>query len=163
MISQIWINKLLEVPHPSISLAMKRNMYLAQLVLNLYDGNLKAPFKNMPPNKPLETFDEFPSYGGQDSQPEEIVEPKIVNKELPLDELNYVSSDQRTYVAIQSLCNGATLFGYVAVTIGHAGAGSLWMNSRGDTMYVVKSQCIQHRSNMAILPLYFISSRQCLT
>lgn len=142
MPSQVWINKLLEAPHPHISLAMKRNMYMSKLVLDLYSCKLKAPFISMPPNKPLETFDEFPSYGGPDSQPEEIVAPEIVNRELPLDELNHVSTDERTYVAIQSLCNGATLFGYVAVTIGHADDGSLWLNSRGETMYVVNSQCI---------------------
>lgn len=124
----------MEKPHPQVSVAMKRNMYMAQLILNLYDGKIKAPFMSLPPNKPLETFDEFPNYGGPAEPKEKIVEPDIVNKELALEELNQVSSDGRTYVAIQSLDCGATLFGYVAVTVGHFGAGSLWMNSQGETM-----------------------------
>lgn len=133
----MWIGKILETPHPDVRLAMKRNMYLAQLILYLYDGKLKAPFTSVPADGPLATYDELPFYGGapDGQRAGGTVAPETANRELPLDELNHVSSDGRTYVAVQSLCDGATLFGYVAVTIGHA--GSLWLNSRGETMWIL--------------------------
>jgi len=56
------------------------------------------------------------------------------DRELSLDELDHVSSDGRTYVAIRSIANGNTLIGYVAVTIGRVGAGPSWTNARGETV-----------------------------
>ncbi|XP_060853463.1 uncharacterized protein LOC132931603 [Rhopalosiphum padi] len=134
-IVQAWINKLMENPHPNNFKAVKRNMYLAQLLIHLYDGKLRAPFTRMPSNKPLETFDELPLYGEPDTALVEYnVTPEVFNRELPLDELNHISSDERTYIAVQSLDDGFTVFGYVAVTIGHVGTGPLWLNSRGETI-----------------------------
>ncbi|KAF0761302.1 DUF4485 domain-containing protein, partial [Aphis craccivora] len=131
---QAWINKLMENPHPNNCKAIKRNMYLAQLIIHLYDGKLQAPFTRMPPNRPLEAFDELPFYGEPDTLMDYNVTPKLFNRELPLDELNHISSDERTYIAVQSLDEGFTIFGYVAVTIGHVGTGPLWLNSRGETI-----------------------------
>jgi len=88
----------------------------------------------MPSNGPLETFDELPFYGKPDSLGENNGTPEVFNRELPLDELNYISSDERTYIAVQSLNDGFTVFGYVAVTIGHVCTDPLWLNSRGETM-----------------------------
>jgi len=124
----------MENPHPNNLKAIKRNMYLAQLLIHLYDGKLQAPFTRMPSNRPLETFDELPFYGKPDTLMENNVTPEIFNRELPLDEFNYISSDERTYIAVQSLNDSFTVFGYVAVTIGHVGTDPLWLNSRGETM-----------------------------
>jgi len=88
----------------------------------------------MPSNRPLETFDELPFYRNPDTHMENNVTPEVFNRELPLDELNYISSDERTYIAVQSLNDGFTLFGYVAVTIGNVCMDPLWLNSRGETM-----------------------------
>ncbi|XP_003245476.1 uncharacterized protein LOC100569606 isoform X1 [Acyrthosiphon pisum] len=133
-IVQAWINKLMECPHPNNFKATKRNMYLAQLLIHLYDGKLRAPFTRMPSNRPLETFDELPFYGKPDTLRENNITPEVFNQELPLDELNYISSDERTYIAIQSLNDGFTVFGYVAVTIGHVCTDPMWLNSRGETI-----------------------------
>ncbi|XP_003245477.1 uncharacterized protein LOC100569606 isoform X2 [Acyrthosiphon pisum] len=124
----------MECPHPNNFKATKRNMYLAQLLIHLYDGKLRAPFTRMPSNRPLETFDELPFYGKPDTLRENNITPEVFNQELPLDELNYISSDERTYIAIQSLNDGFTVFGYVAVTIGHVCTDPMWLNSRGETI-----------------------------
>jgi len=124
----------MESPHPNNFKATKRNMYLAQLLIHLYDGKLRAPFTRMPSNRPLETFDELPFYGKPDTLMENNVTPEVFNRELPLDELNYISLDERIYIAVQSLNNGFTVFGYVAITIGHACTDPQWLNSRGETM-----------------------------
>jgi len=125
----------MENPHPNNFKAIKRNMYLAQLLIHLYDGKLQAPFTRMPSDRPLETFDELPYYESLDNTLiENNVTPEVFNRELPLDELNYISLDERTYIAVQSLNDGFTITAYVAVTIGHAGTGPMWLNSRGETM-----------------------------
>jgi len=124
----------MENPHPNNFKAIKRNMYLAQLLIHLYDGKLQAPFTQMPSIRPLETFDDLPFYGEPDTLMEHDPTPEVFNNELPLDELNHISSDERTYIAVQCLDDGFTVFGYVAVTIGHVGTGPLWLNSQGETM-----------------------------
>jgi len=124
----------MECPHPNNFTATKRNMYLAQLLIHLYDGKLRAPFTRMPSNRPLDTFDELPFYETPDTLRENYGTHEVFNRELPLDELNYISSDERTYIAVQGLNDGFTVFGYVAVTIGHACTDPLWLNSRGETM-----------------------------
>jgi len=88
----------------------------------------------MPTSKPLEIFNDLPFRGKRNRRANDNITGPL-NKELPLDEFNGVSSsDERTYVAIQSLANGTSLIGYVAVTIGRIGAGPSWVNSRGETM-----------------------------
>lgn len=125
----------MEIPHPNHCKAVKRNTYLAQLLINLYDGKLQAPFTRMPSNRSLEeTFDELSFNEESETLLEHTVTPEVYNAELSLDELNHISSDGRTYIAIHSLDDGFTVFGYVAVTIGHVGAGPLWMNSQGEPM-----------------------------
>lgn len=125
----------MEDPYPTYFKAMRRNIYLVQLLINLYDGKLQTPFTKMPTNKPLDIFGEF-SFNRKPNKRmvDNITYKEPLNKELPLDEFNYISSNERTYIAIQSLTNGTTLIGYVAVTVGHNGADPLWINSQGETM-----------------------------
>lgn len=111
-------------------------MYLAQLHVHLTDGKLLKPFTQMPTSDPFEDYKEI-EYPGEPKREVKkvIVTHEISNRELPLDELNHVSTDERTYIAIQSLENGTTLFGYVAVTIGNnSDASPLWVNAQGENM-----------------------------
>jgi len=127
----------MEDPHPDNFKALKRNMYLARLIINLYEGKLQKPFTSLPTKNPIENFDDFPFHGEPretDKRVDDNITYEVLNKELPLDELNHMSSDGRTYIAVQSLSNGNTLFGYVAITIGNVGAGPLWVNSQGKTV-----------------------------
>lgn len=107
-------------------------MYLAQLLINLYDGRLLSPFTSMPTKRPLENLDEFWEESREPDRRASDVSGSESNKELPLDKFNHVSSDGRIYIAIQSLANG--LFGYLAVTIGNIGTDPLWVNSQGETV-----------------------------
>lgn len=110
-------------------------MYLAQLLMNLTDGKLLKPFTEMPISEPFENYKdiEYPDEPKRTIK-KQIVTHEISNRELPLDELNHVSSDERTYIAIQAMANGTTLFGYVAVTFGPTNTDPLWVNAQGETM-----------------------------
>lgn len=55
-----------------------------------------------------------------------------MNQELSLinDFENVISTDNRTYVAIQTLPNNGGVFGYIAITMGDA-EETQWLNSKG--------------------------------
>lgn len=126
----------MENPHPDTFKAIRRNTFLARLLMNMYDGKLQTPFTEMPTSNSLDKLNEllFGDDGDNERVEEDNVTYVVSNKELPLDELNHVSSDERTFIAIRSLADGHTLFGYVAVTLGHEGADPLWVNCRGETV-----------------------------
>ncbi|VVC27256.1 Domain of unknown function DUF4485 [Cinara cedri] len=128
-----WIAKLTEDPHPTRVTAIKRNMYLAQLIINLTDRKLAKPFMKMPTSESLENYENI-EYSREPKRQNKMEKThEIFNREISLDELNHISSDERTYIAIQSIENGSTLFGYVAVSFGHS-ASPLWVNAQGETI-----------------------------
>lgn len=55
------------------------------------------------------------------------------NRELEMGDLNHLSNDGRTYIALQSLPEKSGIFGYVAVTMGGSTACG-WVDSCGKQM-----------------------------
>jgi len=92
----------------------------------------------MPSNRPLEIFDELSFNRNPDTLIENNVTSEVFSRVLPLDELNYISLDERTYIiAVQNLNDGFTVIGYVSVIIGHTGTDPMWLNSREENMYIL--------------------------
>ncbi|XP_030763780.1 uncharacterized protein LOC115888254 [Sitophilus oryzae] len=111
--SKNWVQKLCTEPYEGIKQKRCRNIYLANLLVNMHNGKLEEPFCQPPfyvdIADAMETFAEIP---------ETVEKPEWLNDtDFELNATNAQRDKARTYFATKTLPNGQGAFAYIGISL----------------------------------------------
>ncbi|VVC42953.1 Domain of unknown function DUF4485, partial [Cinara cedri] len=144
-ICQKWLDKLVIEKYKDTNEKQIRNIYLSQLIINMNERKLSAPFNESPKLARLSldgVFKHITTKSTSEVEHEKAISENqknwqsfIRNRELEVIDMNHMSIDGSTYIACKTLAENSGIFAYVAVTLG-GNTDQGWVNTCGQPIPV---------------------------